>query len=189
MCKISTSAILLVALLGCPLSAPGKEEEKYRAAAPEHRLFEGNELGLMTIERDRLANEIAAYVSNRFADGSKEHKDLALASRMLAVALQLNPRNRIAVVGNFKLSRGMATPAVKSEYASDLLADFLYVRSKVLQEQGGVANALLAGYLLAFAVEIDADNEDAIYDLEIMRLDGRTVDWDLLYPAFEGGGE
>jgi hypothetical protein len=162
--------------------------EEFRSAQVDHVLFSEDTLGLMDIEREKLANELAGYVSNRFAEGQPgatkgSGGDLDVASRILAVALQLQSRNRTALVANFKLQRGLATQPVKTEHPPDVLADFLYVRSKLLVEQGGADNELLAGYLLSFSVALDPENEDAIYELELRRLDGAPIDWELLYDS------
>jgi hypothetical protein len=167
---------------------PGRMEAgEFRSAQVNHILFGKDSLGLMDIEREKLANELAGYVSNLFTGqkpgGKNAGLDIDLASRMLAVSLQLQSRNRIALVANFKLQRGLATMPVKTEHPPDVLADFLYVRSKLLVEQGGADNELLAGYLLSFAVALGPDNEDAIYDLELRRLDGAPIDWELLYDS------
>ncbi|MEM7145398.1 MAG: hypothetical protein AAF591_09695 [Verrucomicrobiota bacterium] len=182
------AAMVVVAAMAYPVVVFGGE---YRAAPVDNVLFGEDSLGLTEMERENFANELAGYVSNLFAGSGDEKNEkgkveagqLDLASRMLAVALQLQNRNRTALVANFKLQRGLNTQAVETEHPPDVLADFLYVRSKVLMEQGGEDNELLAGYLLSFAVELDPENEDAIYDLELRRLDGAPIDWELLYDS------
>lgn len=171
---------------------PWAEGSEYRSAQVDHALFGKESLGLTAMERENFANELAGYVSNLFAEvdgrgeggeGSRGGGRLDLASRMLAVALQLQNRNRTALVANFKLQRGLSTQPVETEHPPDVLADFLYVRSKLLMDQGGADNELLAGYLLSFAVELDPENEDAIFDLELRRLDGAPINWELLYDS------
>lgn len=161
--------------------------EDYRDAKESEPIFDHDQLGLMGIEMEKLAGEMGAYVSNRYSLGGHEKAGddvapLELASRILGIAIQLHPRNRTVLVANFKLARGLPTQPVKAEYEPEVLAEYLYTRSKILVEQGGEQNSLLAGYLLAISVEIDPGNEDAIYDLEIRELDGKPVNWELLYP-------
>ena len=85
--------------------------------------------------------------------------------------------------------RHWPTQPAKAQYEPELLAEYLYTRSKLLLEQGGDQNSLLAGYLLAFSVEIDPTNDDAIYDLELRDIDGKAADWSLLYPEEEEAAE
>jgi hypothetical protein len=185
--KIFPRHLILAAAALVVVGPSAMRAGEFRSAQVDHVLFSKETLGLMDIEREKLANELAGYVSNLFAEkpGAKKGGagDVDLGSRMLAVALQLQSRNRTALVVNFKLQRGLSTMPVETEHPPGVLADFLYVRSKLLMEQGGVDNELLAGYLLSFAVSLDPDNEDAIYDLEMRRLDGLPIDWELLYDS------
>lgn len=165
---------------------------EYRDAKTSEAVFNHDALGLMGIERENLATELAAYVSNEFAadpEKGKEAKEesarLEFASRMLGVALRLHASNRAVIVANYKLAHGMKTTPVKADYEPSVLAEYLYTRSKLLIEQGGEQNGLLAGYLLAFSVEIDPTNDDAIYDLEVREVEGRPIDWARLYPVDE----
>ena len=178
---------LVIACLAGVLLSEGRAANEYRDAKPDRPVFDDDELGLMIIEREKLATELAAYVCNDLGrggamEGEGASEGTSLANRMLGVALQLHPRNRTALIANFRLTRGVPTDFAASDYEPKVLADYLYTRSKLLMEQGGDTNDNLAAYLLAFAVEIDPTNEDAIYDLEVRSIDEREPDWGLILP-------
>ena len=177
---------LVIALLTGLLLWEGRAADEYRDAKPERPVFDNSELGLMAIEQEKLATELAAYVRNELGRGDPSGGDASermnFANRMIGVALQLHPRNRTALIANFKLTRGVETEYATSDYEPDVLAECLYTRSKLLIEQGGEANDQLASYLLSFAVEIDPTNEDAIYDLEVRRTGGKGPDWGMILP-------
>ncbi len=181
----------MVCFAGVLLSGNGVANE-YHDSKPQGAVLDHDKLGLMGIEREKLATELAAYVCNELGrgnapDGVDPSKRIDLANRMLAVALQLHPRNRTALIANFKLMRGLPTEFAAADYEPNVLAEYLYTRSKLLLEQGGEANDRLAAYLLAFAVEIDPTNEDAIYDLEVRSIDGKGPDWATILPWMSAG--
>ena len=177
---------LVITFVSGLLLSEGRAADEYRDAKPERAVFDNGELGLMAIEQEKLATELAAYVCNELGRGDPSGGDvserMSVANRMLGVALQLHPRNRTALIANFKLMRGLETEYASSDYEPDVLAEYLYTRSKLLVEQGGEANDRLASYLLSFAVEIDPTNEDAIYDLELRSIDGKGPDWEMILP-------
>ncbi len=58
------------------------------------------------------------------------------------------------------------------------MAKLLIAQSKALAKLGGEDNVYLSGLLLAAAVEMDPDNEDAVFALELYKLDMAEIDWE-----------
>jgi hypothetical protein len=96
---------------------------------------------------------------------------------MLALALQLSPRNKRAVVVNFQLSKGILPDVVDSNYSQPVLARLILTRGQLLLKQGGEENQRLARFFIQLAAEMDPKNEDAVYASEVQRLDHGAVDW------------
>ncbi len=139
-------------------------------------LFAGEEIEILEVDRDKLASSIAAFVVNQIKPGDNARK-LKNARRLIGLALHLNPRNRIAVVANYQFKRGVIPKKIEAEYSPATLAEVLQARADTLMLRGGDLNLLLAGYMLAAAVEIDLTNETAVYKLEMYRKDVAEIDW------------
>jgi hypothetical protein len=138
------------------------------------------DVGMLDSERDEYATNLAVYASNSLLAAQASEASLAAARRILALALQLSPRNKRAVVVNFQLSKGMLPELIDGNYSPPVLARLLATRGQLLETQGGVENKLLARYFVQLAAEIDPKNEDAVYASEVQRLDHGPLDWSLL---------
>ena len=101
------------------------------------------------------------------------------ARRLLAISLQLSPRNKKALVTSYQLKRGILPAVVASEYSGEVLARLLFTRAQVLRQQGGNENGLVASVFTELAAEMDPRNEDAVYASELQRLDHGRVDWSM----------
>ena len=138
------------------------------------------DLGMLDSERDEYATNLATYASNSVAATKAAVSSLADARRILALALQLSPRNKRAVVVNFQLSKGLLPDVVENNYSPQVLARLLLTRGQLLAKQGGEENKRLARYFIQLAAEMDPKNEDAVYASEVQRLDHGAVDWALI---------
>ena len=139
-------------------------------------LFAGEEIAMLAVDRDKLATNIAAFVVNSIKpDGKAEALDVA--TRLIGLALHLNPRNRMAVVANFQFKKGLSPKKVDPEYSPVTLAELMQRKAELIHKRGGDLNAMLAGYMLAAAVDIDPRNETAIYQLEMYRKAVAEIDW------------
>ena len=152
------------------------KENGYDEPIVTKALFAGEEIAILAVDRDKLATNIAAFVVNSIKpDGKAEALDTA--KRLIGLALHLNPRNRIAVVANFQFKKGLAPKKVDPDYSPVTLAEVLQNRAVLLARRGGDLNLMLAGYMLAAAVDIDPRNESAIYELEMYRKAVAEIDW------------
>ena len=135
------------------------------------------DLGLLDSERDEYATNLAAYASNRVAAAKATPASLADARRLLALALQLSPRNKRAVVVNFQLAKGVLPEAAEGNYSPPVLARLILTRGQLLEKQGGDQNQRLARFFIQLAAEMDPKNDDAVYASEVQRLDHGALDW------------
>lgn len=135
------------------------------------------DVGMLDSERDEYATNLAVYASNSVVSTKATGESLKAARRILALALQLSPRNKRAVVVNFQLSKGVLPELIESNYSPQVLARLLLTRGQLLDKQGGVENKRLARYFIQLAAEMDPKNEDAVYASEVRRLDQGALDW------------
>ena len=135
------------------------------------------DLGMIDSERDDYATNLATAASNHIAAAKASPASLAEGRKIIALALQLSPRNKRAVVVNFQLAKGILPEVVEGNYSPPVLARLILMRGQVLTQQGGAENLKLARYLTQLAAELDPKNEDAVYASEVERLDHGTVDW------------
>ena len=135
------------------------------------------DLGMLDSEREEYATNLATIASNHLAKAKASPASLADARRLLALALQLSPRNKRAVVVNFQLTKGMLPEVTESVYSPSVFARLVLTRGQLLAKQGGEENQKLARYFIQLAAELDPKNEDAVYASEVQRLDHGGVDW------------
>lgn len=141
------------------------------------------DLGMLDSEREEYASNLAALAANAVVSAKATPDSLADARRMLALALNLSPRNKRALVVNFQLSKGLLPEVSQSDYSARVFARLLLTRGELLEKQGGDENRKLAHMFIALAASMDPKNEDAVYASEIHRLDHGDVDWSALTEA------
>lgn len=135
------------------------------------------DLGMLDAEREDYATNLATHAGNAVAEAKASQAALADARKLIALALQLSPRNKRAVVLNFQLGKGMLPEVADATYSPQVFARLILTRGQLLEKQGGAENEILARYFIQLAAELDAKNEDAVYASEVQRLDHGPVDW------------
>lgn len=139
------------------------------------------ELGMLDAERDEYATNLANIAVSGFVHaGGKDKAAMERAQRLLALALNLSPRNRRAVVVNYQLGQGTLPAEVKGDYSAPSLARLLLTRGQLLAKTERQENRLLARMFFQLAAELDPKNEDAVYASEVDRLDHGNLDWGFL---------
>ena len=81
-------------------------------------------------------------------------------------------------MANHQFKRGLKPKKVELDYKTVPLAKLLIAKSKAMVKEGGEDNIYLAGLFLAAAVEMDPENEDAVFELELYKLDVAEIDWE-----------
>jgi len=134
-------------------------------------------IGMMDAERDDYSGNLAGVAIHHLMANKANRESQEVARRMMALALHLSPRNKKAVVLNFQLGKGVVPDAPETDYRSQTLARLLMKRAEILAKQEGPGNLELAGYLFSLAVDLEPENEDAIYHSELHRINHGEADW------------
>jgi TPR repeat protein len=171
----------MICAMACAAGAQDRKAESFAWDGPEiAKSVFTHDLGLLDSERDEYATTLATLAGNGIAAAKASPASLAAGRKMLALALQLSPRNKRSVVVNFQLSKGVLPEPAESAYSPDAFARLLLTRGQLLQKQGGEENLRLARYFIQLAAELDPRNEDAVYASEVQRLDSGAPDWKAL---------
>jgi hypothetical protein len=169
--RVFFNLLLALSLLGSGLA------QGYKPPVFERPAFDVKKIGLMEVERQKFASNLAGYVVNEVRVSENSHK-AEQARKLIGLALQLDKRNRTALVANHQFNRGVEPKKTKTDYKKEALSKLFIAKSKALSKLGGDDNVYLSGLLLAAAVEMDPKNEDAVYELELYKLDVGGVDWE-----------
>ena len=138
------------------------------------------QVGLLDTEREDYAGQLAAYAGECITREKGSQEALTQGRKVLALALQLSPRNKQAMVLNFQLAKGILPEAESSDMGTEALAKLLFARAEQLKKQSGEENQLLARIFTQLAAEMDPKNVDVVYASEINRLDFGPIDWNAL---------
>ncbi len=182
MMRVWQAAVLGVTMGWASGATDGGKGFSWNAPQVERSIFK-RDLGMLDTEREEYATNLANLAGNSVAAAKASPASLADARRMLALALQLSPRNKRAVVVNFQLSKGILPERTESQYSAQVFARLILTRGRLLEKQGGEDNLTLARYFTRLAAELDPKNEDAVYASEVQRLDLGEVDWSAITDA------
>jgi hypothetical protein len=143
------------------------------------------DLGMLDSERDEYATNLSDVAVNRLVESKASPAAVVDARRLLALALNLSPRNKRALVASFQLSRGVLPQASEGNYSPQAFARLLQARARLLEKQDGEPNRVLARMFIDLAAAMDPKNEDAVYASEMQRLDHGEPDWKSLTDPVE----
>ncbi len=169
---------LVLAFSGLQGSVAGE----YRPPVVDERAFDYADLALMEVEREKLATNLAGFAVNSLEKRAGE-RQWENARKFIGLALQLHARNRGALIANAQLARGVQPKPVATDYQPAVLAELLRARAATLIAAGGDPNLRLAGYFLFAAVEMDPENEDAVFEFELYRIDHGEPEWSAVTDA------
>lgn len=154
----------------------------WNAPKVEKSIF-SQELGMLDSEREDYATNLSSVAANQLIAAKASTASLTDARRMIALALQLSPRNKRAVVLNFQLGKGILPDPAESNYSPQAFSRLILTRGQLLVKQDGAENQKLARYFIQLASDLDPKNEDAVYASELQRLDKGPVDWTAITDA------
>jgi len=161
----------------------------YREPIPNAFKFTDEGLAMVKAEREEYAKNLAATANmilteqalfedeELLVDPQKAKPLMPLIDRLMGLSFQLAPRMRAPVLINHQFRKGMVAKHYKPEIARHSLASLMQMRAIQLLDIGGAENELLAGCFLDLSVALDPQNEDAIFSLEMLRMDKKTADW------------
>lgn len=145
------------------------------------------DISMLAQERDEYATNLTKLALLTVHDTIDKPKELAknmlTIQREIALALNLSPRNRLSVITNHQLGRGLLPPKPDLDYSSDVFARLLLTRGRLLKSEKNEADQLAGRFFVELSSLLDPKNEDAIYEYEMQKLDGEAVDWSLLLGA------
>lgn len=170
---------ILAVLLACSLHAEEKQKFTWEPLEIRSSIF-SQEIVMLDSERDEYATNLAAYAANEISQNGASIASVTRGRKVLALAMQLSPRNRLALVTQFQLSKGIIPEKAESDYSPEVFARLLLTRGQLLQQQTEGENTALSHYLIQLAAEIDPRNDDAVYASELIRLDSGGPDWEKL---------
>ena len=166
-----------------PFAAP------YEAPVVEKALF-GDDV-MLAAERKSYATNLATYAANLVSAKGAAKEALMSARRILALSLNLERRNKQAMVVNFQLRQGVMPKVKVGDYNPRTFSRLLMARAKLLLKgrEGTKKERLLARYFIDVAAHIDPRNEDAVFECETQRIDFGDLDWGLLTVSSSEVGE
>lgn len=137
-------------------------------------------LGMLDSERDEYATSLSEYAISQIAATKAAPATVTEARRILALALNLSPRNKRALVVGFQLAKGIIPEANDKAYSPQALARLLHARGVLLEKQEGDENHLLARMFFDLSASMDPRNDDAVYSNEVQRIDHGEVNWTMV---------
>lgn len=181
--------LALLALLAVGQAAPAPADPRpvaYVGPILRPAAFNLDVLGMIDAERKQHAANLAAFglatvLPHAGPDGrlaGVPAEQYRLARKLVGLALHLDPRCKTAVVVNGRLKAGVvAKTAAEPSISAAAYSTLLVGRSEELVKAGGADNLRLAGCFLDLATALDKENDNAVYALEMFRMEGHAVDW------------
>ena len=176
MMPILQATVLVILLIMPALRAQEPKEFDYTPPALGLRIF-GDAVNMLAQERDEYATNLSIHAANLVVEKKASAPSLQSARRILALAMQLSPRNRQAHVVNGQLRKGVLPGVKKGDYSPAVLSRLLLSRARLLSQGNNESEKLLARCFIEISAEMDPRNEDAVFAYEIQRLDTGDIDW------------
>lgn len=143
------------------------------------------DFSMLVQERDEYATNLTRLALTVIHEDPQSEPGVAEARRLLALALHLSMRNRSAVVANHQLSKDILPEQKNADYSTQVFARLLLTRGKILKKQEAASDQFVGECFVEIAAALDPRNEDAVYEFELQKLDGRQVDWTPFYKTPE----
>ncbi len=147
-----------------------RAEAPFRKLEIESAQFTHEQVGVLHLEMEKVANFLGLYVYKTFAKEILEGKaeSRLRARRYLSLALQVDPDNLIAKRINEMLAGGVADHLEADlPQSPKMFGESLVRLIKLLQARSEPNAARLAGFLALVAADLDPANEEAVYVAEI----------------------
>ena len=137
------------------------------------------ELGMLDAERDEYASYLAAQAANQLA-GDEDKVAQVKATRLLALARTLSPRNKRTQVVMAQAQQGGKPKPVEHAYTPAALAQLLLTRGKLLVDEKDAESHWLGRAFVEMAAGLDPKNQQAVKERENMVFDFGVLDWGVL---------
>jgi hypothetical protein len=179
MMRILQATALAIFLITPSARAQETKAFDYTPPALGLRIF-GDAVNMLAQERDEYATNLSIHAANLVVEKKASAPSLESARRLLALAMQLSPRNRQAHVVNGQLRKGVLPGVKKGDYSPAVMSRLLLSRARLLAQGDNESEKLLARCFIEISAEMDPRNEDAVFAYEIQRLDTGDIDWDAI---------
>lgn len=178
--SIIVRALAVACVLGLACAARGQVVTPYKSPEITSDIF-GGEITLPEADRKAAATKLALLARNTLKYEDKG--DYAKASRLLGIALRLDPKNRAAIVVNANLEQGAPPEAEKGFNRNDAIKEIRgFAKSSVDTKKK--PDQTLGAYLYG-AINTIARNDDDTFEIEMLKRDGIVLDWG--YAEGKGG--
>lgn len=145
---------------------------------PTELPFTATELLLEVGARKQLATDLALLVRSLPQDSEDDRQ---FSARALVIALGIDPSNRSAVLAKARFRHGDKMKPSEEKVDRGTLAEKLALTAGNLVELGGEPDKALAAYLIDLAYAAAPDNDEVIYNAEILRSQAQMrVPWSRL---------
>lgn len=169
----------VMAMSGLISGEVSASSERYEEVQVESPVFLRG-LSMFGREQDEYATNLTAHALIQLQQRGGDVKSWAIARKMIALALNLSPRNDHASAANKKLAQGQWPKRVNPDNESKVFARLLLTRSKILSESGAAKDGMLARYFLELSVVLDPEDGEATrLHNEDVRNNG-VLDWALI---------
>lgn len=164
--------LAVVCVLGLACVARGQAVSPYKSPELTSNIF-GGDITLPEADRQAVATQLALLTRNTLKYDDKG--DYAKASRLLGVALRLDPKNRAAIVVNANLEQGAPPEAEKGFNRNDAIKE-IRAAAKASVDTKKKPDQTLGAYLYG-AINTVARNDDDTFEIEMLKRDGIVLDW------------
>ncbi|MGJ8724866.1 MAG: hypothetical protein ACSHYB_09950 [Roseibacillus sp.] len=180
MTRVLRQALFFVSLALSCLAEPLPDSDastklNYETLEVQKSLF--GDFSMLLQERDDYATTLTRFALENAHNAPGDKENMSGVRRLIALALHLSPRNRTAVVSNHQLGKGLLPEQKEGDYSRAVFARLLLTRGRLLKKQTAKNDQFVGRCFVELAAELDARNEEAVYDSEIQKLDEEDVDW------------
>ena len=170
---MKTVSVMLIGLLFAPLLTA---EEAYRTANITREVYDKSDTAFNDSLRVRTATMLAGAA--RVYPKEMQNRNLTL-TKLIGVALNLDPENASANLANSMLKRGIQPDPDKTyKLTNDQLAAGLLNVATTLRKTARGSDLNLAGYLLSLADTLKPNDQNIISQIDIYERRQKLPSWD-----------
>ncbi|MAE60503.1 MAG: hypothetical protein CMJ49_04000 [Planctomycetaceae bacterium] len=162
---------MLIAVGTLATNASARDGTAYQPPDYSVGPFDAQAIALDAEARTALADQLAVFVRETLT--FEDHANYATASRLIGLALRLDPLQRTTVITSAMLRRGLPLPRTDEGRAvMQELVGIWSAAAQVCYQAGGASNLLVAVELYQGILALEPMNEDALYYLELIHMAG-----------------
>ena len=180
--RFLAQVLIYLCLLTNAVAEPSSDSEvdsiSFESLVIKESIF--GDFSMLSKERDDYATNITQLALIDAKANPADEKTMESVRRFLALSLHLSPRNRLSVVANHQLGKGIMPDSKDPEYSRSVFARLLLTRGELLKQQADEADNVVGYFFISLAAVLDPKNEDAVYASEIQKIEGKEPQWSFL---------